>query len=125
MFSSPVCLAMKPPDKERPQDWNDYHLLVTPEAQDEVCPSHIWHHLGGWSDEGDTYDTQQSDFEQELNRFWADLVGPDENIRRQLLESLYVVKNWLAVTVHNTGSVDIHFTDGSVKHLASPERALS
>jgi hypothetical protein len=35
----------------------------------------IWYHLGGWSDEGDTYDTQLADFEEQLNLFWADVIG--------------------------------------------------
>ena len=50
--------------------------------------SEIWYHLGGWSDEGDTYDTQLMDFERELDQFWADLIGPDEQLRRTILAAL-------------------------------------
>ena len=80
-------MALAPPPEKAPS-WTDDHVLVTPEAEERVQAWEIWHHLGGYWDEGDTYPTQEYEFEQELNRFWTSLHGPDEQLRRDLLEAL-------------------------------------
>jgi hypothetical protein len=81
VFTSPICMAIRPPKDA--SSWSSADVLVTPEAQDRLNTEHIWHHLGGWNEDGDTYDTQLVDFERELDRFWADLIGPDEQLRRK------------------------------------------
>ena len=121
VFSSPVCMAKAPqPPKEAPS-WADEHVLITPKAQDHLQPSEIWYHLGGWSDEGDTYDTQLASFEEELDRFWADLIGPDEQLRQSILAPLYRIKpDWQSVTVFASGTVAIRHVDGTYKTIEPP-----
>ena len=122
VFSSPVCVAKAPPPESAPK-WADDHVLVTPQAQECVAAEQLWYHLGGWYDEGDTYETQLADFERELERFWADLVGPDEQLRRNILEALERVRPaWKSVEVFAGGRVRVHFEDGSVKTIDPPRR---
>lgn len=120
-FSSPMCMTIKPagndPDK---RVWEDV-VLVTPEAQDRLAASEIWYHLGGWSDEGDTYDTQESQFCEDLERFWLQLVGPDEHLRVRILESMAGLEpNWQSVKITADGTITIQFKDGSRKALRPP-----
>ena len=58
VFSSKMCMAIAPAAPEKAPSWADDHMLVTPEAQERLCVSEIWHHFGGWHDEGDTYETR-------------------------------------------------------------------
>ena len=83
-FTSPVCMGIPPVGESEENRFREDTVYVTPDAQ-ELTPSHIWFHLGGWSDEGDTYDTQESQFTEDLDRFWSRLVGPDEQLRRDLM----------------------------------------
>jgi hypothetical protein len=94
-------------------------VLVTPAAQERALRTeHIWYHFGGWYDEGDTYDTQLCDFERELDRFWADLIGPDEQLRRNIMAALDgITPAWRFVKVFFDGTVRIRFDDGSVKNI--------
>ena len=104
-----------------PISGSDLVVCVTPEAQNRLRPSEIWYHFGGWYDEGDTYDTQLEQFEEELDRFWANLVGPDEHVRTQILLSLRAIRRpWRSVTAVRDGTVTIHHQDGSVKTLQPP-----
>jgi len=121
IVSSPVCMAIAPAPSKKSPTWATDHVLVTPEAQDRLRPSEIWHHLGGWSDEGDTYDTQQFQFEQDLDRFWANLIGPDEQLRRNILAPLQgLTPDWTSVTVLADGTVTIRYKDGSSKNIEPP-----
>ena len=118
VFSSKVCMAKAPQRSEKAPDWADDHMLVTPEAQERLCVSEIWYHFGGWHDEGDTYQTQEFDFERELDCFWMQLIGPDEQLRRNLLDRLAGIKPaWKLVKVFANGEVRIRFHDGSVKSI--------
>ena len=119
VFSSPVCMAKSPERPEKAPDWADDHVLVTPEAQHRLSPSEIWYHFGGWSDEGDTYDTQEACFQEELDLFWMNLVGPDEQLRRGILDALQrIEQKWKFVKVSPNGKVRIRFDDGSVKNIS-------
>jgi hypothetical protein len=121
VFSSPVCLAKAPPPEGK-DGWCDDAVLVTWDAKDELVPSQIWYHLGGWSEDGDTYDTQLNDFEQELNRFWADLLGPDEQLRRSILAAVTEIRpEWQTVLVAHNGTVTIRLPDGSEKVIRPPD----
>jgi hypothetical protein len=121
IFSSPVCMAMAPELSKDSPEWATDCVLVTPKAEGRLSPSEIWHHLGGWSDEGDTYDTQAFDFEQELNRFWADVVGPDEHLRQSIVASLAAIRpKWTSVTISAKGIVTIRRKNGSRKILKPP-----
>lgn len=118
VFSSTACMAKASERPKKAPDWADDHVLVTPEAQERLCASDIWYHLGGWSDEGDTYDTQEFQFQQELDRFWIQLIGPDEQLRRSILDTLQrIEQKWKFVKVFPNGKVLIRFRDGSVKNI--------
>jgi hypothetical protein len=117
VFSAPVCMAKAP---EAPRDtaaWAEDHVLVTPGAR-HLRPSEVWHHLGGCSDEGDTYDTQQHDFEQQLDQFWMQWVGPDEQLRQGLRGAAASIQApWNRITLFPSGTVTIRFTDGTARTL--------
>ena len=105
--------------------WADDHILVTPEAQERICASEVWHHFGGFSDEGDSYETQETQFQEELDRFWMRLVGPDERRRRQILACFEDMEsNWNAAHITPDGTVRIAFADGSEKSLVPPTTDL-
>jgi len=119
VFSSKVCMAKAPQPPDKAPNWADDHVLVTAEAQERLCASEIWHHLGGWSDEGDTYDTQEWGFQQELDHFWMQLIGPDEQLRQSILDKLQrIEQKWKYVKVFPNGKVRIRFHDGSVKNIS-------
>lgn len=119
-FSSPVCMAKAPPPEDAAQ-WVDDHVLVTSAAQERLCPSEIWYHFGGWYDEGDTYDTQLYSFEQELERFWADMLGPDERLRQSVMEALARLKPaWKSVKVFANGKIRVQLKDHSTKTIRPP-----
>ena len=121
VFSSPVCLAKAPPDAAR--HGGDDEVLVTRAAEERLSPAQLWHHCGGWWDEGDTYDTQLSAFEQELDRFWADLCGPDEQLRRSILDLLAALKPaWKSVKVCASGKIRVQFRDRTAKTIPPPRR---
>ena len=126
VLSSPVRMAMALAPPEQASTWVADQVLVTSEAEQRLASREIWHHLGGWSDEGDTYDTQQFYFEQELNRFWAHVVGPDEHLRRNIVASLAGIQpEWESVTISSDGTVTVQYTDGAEKTLEPPPRASS
>jgi len=120
IFSSPVCMAKTAAADEK-TTWPDEITFVTPETQERLSASEIWHHLGGWAEDGDTYDTQEHEFGQALDRFWAELIGPDENLRRQLVsEAEHITPEWHSVTIRSDGTVTIQYADGQAKSLLPP-----
>ena len=123
IFRSLVPMAVRelPPDEGR-QRWTTIDVLVTLAARDELAPSDIWFHLGGWSEDGDTYDTQLESFEKELNLFWADLMGPGEYLRLRLFECLGEFNlKWQAVNIEANGKVWINYKDGTAQMLQPPQ----
>ncbi len=120
-FSSSVCMGIHRPPPEGDTKWSDEQVLVTPESRERLSACEIWFHLGGWSEDGDTYDTQEFEFSQALDRFWAELIGPDENLRRQLVrETDQIQPEWHTITITPKGDVTIYFADGATKVLQSP-----
>lgn len=121
VFSSPVCMAIRIVPPEDGSKWSSEHVLVTPKAREQLSANEVWYHLGGWSEEGDTYDTQQYNFEQELDRFWADLAGPTEHLRCQLVDATNRIEGeWRTVTITSDGEVAIKYADGTTKVLQPP-----
>ena len=58
-------------------------------------------------------------FQQELDRFWIQLIGPDEQLRRSILDALQrIEQKWKFVKVFPNGKVRIRFDDGSVKNIS-------
>jgi hypothetical protein len=99
-------------------------VYVTPEAQRSLRDSAIWFHLGGFSEDGDTYDTQEHCFTTELDAFWLRLWGPEEPIRSKLVECLHdLPAGWQSVTIQPDGSVRILQRDGGQKVLLPPNAA--
>lgn len=126
VFESDVLMAVLIPERaERPWLGAD-HVYVTPEARQQLNTSDIWYHLGGWCDEGDTYDTQEYQFEQELEMFWSSIIGPGEYLRWKIVGNLDGVKgDWERITIDTDRTVVIVYKDGSKKTLQSPFAARS
>ena len=121
VLSSRVCMAKAPARPDQAPNWADDHVLVTPEAQERLSAEEIWYHFGGWSDEGDTYDTQSWSFEQELDQFWMALVGPDEQLRQRMLGATErITPAWRSIKVFANGKIRILFQDRSVKTIPPP-----
>ncbi len=96
-------------------------VYVTPEAQHRLSASGIWYHFGGWSDDGDCYDTQLGDFAVGLDEFWCRLAGPDESLRRRIMDGLKGVRGkWRTATVTAGGIVTIQFEDQPDRVLQPP-----
>jgi hypothetical protein len=97
------------------------HVLVTREARKQLSASEIWYHFGGWCDDGDTYDTEAAQFESELDHFWANVTGPDEYLRQNIVNPLSTIKSkWTAVHAYPTGRVLIEYENGSTETLTPP-----
>lgn len=117
VFSSPVCMAIPPLEPGAP--WEE-KVLVTREAFTRLNAEDIWHHLGGWNEEGDTYETQRDDFEDELSAIWAGLVGPHEHVRSRIFETLLdLPRGWTQITLQPHGAMTIRNADGT-DTLVSP-----
>lgn len=125
VFRSAVCIAVKPWSGKGQRSWyGEYELYVTPQAQAVLSGEQVWYHFGGYSDEGDTYDTQAYDFNQQLDAFWTRLSGPDEPIRRKLFDALGELAGpWKSVTIRPDGQVTIRQANGNRKILSPPESA--
>jgi len=125
-FSSPVCMANAPQSPDDKPSWADEHILVTAQAQDRLQASEIWYHLGGWYEDGDTYDTQEAAFEKDLNGFWADLIGPDEDLRQSIVAPFHrIVPEWKAAHIYPDGRVWIEHADGTEKTIHPPMTAAA
>jgi len=122
-FSSSVPMAVSlHEDKAGINRWIGTDVLVTIAAREKLVSTDIWYHLGGWSDEGDTYDTQLADFEEQLNLFWAEVVGPGEYLRQRLFGCLRDFRiKWDRIEIHCSGKVWISHKDGTAEMLQPPE----
>jgi hypothetical protein len=117
-------MAVKPAEPDRKDSWLGDEVYVTPAAERELAARLIWYHLGGFSDDGDTYDTQEEQFSQELDAFWQQLVGPHESLRAQLMAATEkLTKGWRQVTIRPNGKVVILHKDKSEQVLAPPRNA--
>jgi hypothetical protein len=118
-WKSDVCMAVLPSTDKN--EWAVSIVYVTQRARELLAASHIWYHLGGWNEEGDTYETQEYQFTEGLERFWAEVVGPDEHLRQRILMPLLdIASDWDKVQVTRDGTVTIHFADGTDKTLLPP-----
>jgi hypothetical protein len=122
IFRSEVCLAVKPPDSGPVETWCDRPVYITPAAQQRMAYQEVWFHLGGFSDDGDTYDTQEDQVRKELDEFWLRLVGPYETLRKRLLTATEdLPEGWQQVILRADGQITIRQADGSDKILAAPD----
>ena len=120
VFTSDVPMAvLEKPKKER--TWRSMNIYVTLEARSQLSSTDIWYHLGGWNDEGDTWDTQLYDLEQQLEQFWATIIGPAEYLRSKIRSCLYgVVEDWKQIVFDDNEAITITYQDGTVKSYGSP-----
>jgi hypothetical protein len=124
VFSSPVCMAKAPLSPENKSYWADDHFVVTAQARERLQASEIWYHLGGWYEDGDTYDTQEAAFERSISQFWANLIGPDEQLRRDIIAPFnHIMPEWKAAHIYPDGRVWIEHTDGTEKTIQPPVAA--
>ncbi len=120
-FSSPVCMAISPELDEKAARFCEERVLLTPEAEHRLRSEELWYHLGGWNEDGDTYDTQFLGFEEDLERFWANITGPDEFLRRNIVRSIDgLERNWTSIVMVPNGAVTIHFKNGGAKTINPP-----
>jgi hypothetical protein len=121
VFASDVVMAVLEPEQtERPYHGYE-HVYVTPDARKQLDTSDIWFHLGGWSEDGDTYETQEYQFGEELELFWASIIGPGEYLRAKIVENVGSIKgDWEKITIDPHRTVVIAYKDGSRKTLTSP-----
>jgi len=102
---------------------HDEELYVTPEARN-LRDEDIWYHAGGFSDEGDTWDTQLYDFNKSLGAFWDQLDGPYESLRRKLVDAARSLpKDWQSVMTLADGTVEIQLAAGKVQTVRPPSVA--
>ena len=125
VFSSAVPMAVrKLIEPEGKRLWSTTEVVITQEAREELESTDIWYHLGGWSEDGDTYQTQLTDFEEQLNLFWADVIGPGEFLRQRLCDCLRAFRiDWESISIHSSGKVWISHKDGTAEMLQPPELA--
>ncbi len=115
IFKSNVLMAVleEPADK---RTWCCMNVYVTLEARNQLSTTDIWFHLGGWNDEGDTWDTQKYQVEQELDQFWATIIGPAEYLRSKIRDCLYgIVKDWKKIIFEEDMNITILYKDGTEK----------
>jgi hypothetical protein len=123
VYSSAVPMAIRRyPHTAKQHSWCTVEVLVTLEVRERLDASDIWYHLGGYAEDGDTYSTQLADFEEQLNLFWAGILGPGEHMRQRLLTCIedFGIK-WKQITVESSGKVWISYKDGTAQMLQPPE----
>jgi len=108
------------PQKEE-RHWHDETVCVTKEARKNLSSESIWFHLGGYSEDGECFDTQLSFVEKELDEFWNELIGPYETVRQQLVKELYpLYEKWQKITIFSDESLEIVFKDGRRQRVNPP-----
>lgn len=117
-FSSEVPIAVidQPPAIEGSRHTD--LVCVTRAARDQLTSDNIWYHMGGFNDEGDSYDTQLWQFEKLLDEFWNELIGPHESLRQKLLDDMACLYDeWQKAVITEDGRLEIHFKDGSCREV--------
>ena len=91
----------------------DDEVLVTLKARQSVDPNDLWYHLGGYFEDGDTYDTQLGSFREELELFWAEIIGPGEYLRTRLLDCMRDFNlDWQTIMIDSGSKLTITRKDG-------------
>lgn len=123
-FASEVPMAMVSEKPTGNYKWYSDALYVTPKARQQMDDQNLWFHLGGYNCEGDSFETQQYYAEQELDAFWADLIGPHENLRQELLTKInqhYALDDkWQKIIIEETGDMKIILKDGKTERVQRP-----
>ncbi len=120
-FSSAVDMAVITEPPRGKYHWSEETVCVTKEARNHLSSENIWFHLGGYNDEGDSYDTQLYCFEKDIQEFWNELIGPYETVRQQLIKELYpLYDKWQKITISADSSLEILFKDGRMQRVNPP-----
>ena len=113
VFESDVHMAVLE-HQAKQRTWCCMDIYVTLEARSQLNSTDIWYHFGGWNDEGDTWNTQLYEFEQDLEQFWAAIIGPGEYLRSKIRECLLgLVKDWKNITFEEDETLTILHKDGT------------
>ena len=124
LFHSAVAMAIINETPQGKSCWNNDTVCVTQNARRLLTPDNIWFHLGGYSEDGDTYDTQLYYFEKNLEEFWNELIGPYEALRQQLIEDMYRIRDkWCKVILTDDGKLEIIFLDGKRVEIKPDQQA--
>jgi hypothetical protein len=119
VFKSEVLMAVLEQQRDE-RSWFCMNVYVTLEARNQLNSSDIWYHCGGWNDDGDTWDTQLYQFEEDLEQFWAAVIGPGEYLRSKIRDCLFgVIKDWQRITIEADDTVSILYKDGTEKVFKS------
>jgi len=117
-FTSPVCMAEAPLEKDQRGHDVESDVFVTRDARERLRASEILYHVTSEIAGEDAYDRQREDLERELDWFWAHVVGPHEPLRRNALAALAeLILPWQSVTVLANGQIRVSFRDGMVQTL--------
>jgi hypothetical protein len=123
-FSSDVDMAVIQEVPKGKYQWSEETVCVTKEARNHLSSENIWFHLGGYSDEGDSFDTQLYYFEKDLQEFWDALIGPHESFRSEILSAIRgnhsLYDKWQKVTIFEDGNLEIVFKDGRRQRVNPP-----
>jgi hypothetical protein len=112
-FESRVPIAMVEHARNSMSSWAEKTVCMTQAVRKELSDEDIWHHFGGWSEDGDTYDTQSYQFGEDLNRFWAEILGPEEFLRDKLLGTISdFVSKWKKLTILDDGTMTVIYENG-------------
>ena len=123
-FSSDVDMAVITEPPKGKYQWSEETVYVTKDARNHLSAENIWFHMGGYSDEGDSYDTQLYCFEKDIQEFWNELTGPYETVRQQLIKELYpLYDKWQKITILQDCSLEILFKDGRRQSVKPPEQS--
>ena len=124
-FSSDVPMAVSSEKHKGEHSWTDDIVYVTPNASEQLDNANIWYHLGGYSDEGDSYETQEHYFEKDLQEFWDKLAGPYESLRGEIISALRgqysLYDKWQKITFTSDEVLEILFKDGRKEKVRSPK----
>lgn len=117
-FSSPVPMVVFCDKPKGKHTWTNDVVYVTRDAKDCLDNVNIWYHLGGYSDDGDSYETQEYYFEKDLNEFWNELVGPHESLRQKLISETWGLgEKWTKLVLTKEGSLEIFFKNGKREYI--------
>jgi len=112
-FNKPVEMAVRKPISKEDAQYYDAEVLVTLKARASLDPTNIWYHLGDYSEDSDTYDTQLCYFKEQLELFWGTIIGPGEYLRSRLLDCLRDFNlDWQTITIDSSGTLTITRKDG-------------
>ncbi|MHC4759347.1 MAG: hypothetical protein ACYTE8_11890 [Planctomycetota bacterium] len=124
-FVSDVSMAVVNELPKGKYKWHNESVYITEAARSELNNDNLWYHLGGYSDEGDTYETQQYYVEKELDEFWSDLIGPHEQLRHELVKRVnqhYCISGkWQKAVIEENGTVRIVYKDGKTEIVNPPK----